>query len=293
MFKYVHIAILGLVVAASAAGLTKLQVEFSGIGNDHSCDSSAKSVRSVGAVSDILVTILPDGKRLAQVEYTGVSDWTWPAGLVIEAGQASHEGEPFRPSKAIREQLDLRYYVTDLQAQSDSIWRATGLLPDPIARAPQYFISFRALAELADSFLCITAHWKHPKYGDLSAEQPLYAKIVVPCSEKAQHRVWTTQVVAATHHKDYQQAIMLADSFINLGWHSVRGLRWALMAAVRTGRYDDALRFNDVCFETNHTVSFRRESMNLSAPTESDRHEYEMTRSKLMERKRQQEEQQR
>src|SRR6266498_4314776 len=96
--NFVALLLLGLAmlmpIQSSAKSNTKLDVGFWGPG-DHSCDSARGTVYYVGGIYDITVKLLPDGKRPGEVEYTGISDWTWPKGLVIAVGKLLNTSDTF------------------------------------------------------------------------------------------------------------------------------------------------------------------------------------------------------
>ncbi len=226
-----------------------LKLDISGL-LDGSCDTSRSEVDRpllyyADGMYDIVVRLLPDNKRPGEVEYQGVTDWTWPAGLVISVAQAASAAESFQPSAALRDRLGLKYYVIERQASADSLWRATGHVPHPALRAPEYRFAFHMPPDLADSYLCIQVAWQHPQYGLLQTGAPCI-RIIEPCSEAARHAMWCTQVNAAFNQGDFAQACARADSFVTLGWRDVWGLNFAMNAAMHLMRYDDAIRFIDL-----------------------------------------------
>jgi hypothetical protein len=278
---------------ACAAGKPRLVVDFWAPGHV-GCGTPDEVLHYVGGMYDIRVELLPDGKESGEVEYSGISDSTWPEGLVIEVGRLLSPADTFQSSASLRNRMQIEYYVTEMQARVDSLWRATGQEPPFGMTAPAYHFAFQVPPELADHYLCVSAEWDHPKYGHLRAGKPACLRILVPCSESAQHYVWSTQVVKAYDLKKYDKAIALADSFITTGWHDLNGLIWAEIAAQHARRYDDAIRLLDLCFAVNRTVSYSmvgREAT-ASAPTETDRRLYEQARARIVELKSQQEQQQ-
>ncbi|MDD5087565.1 MAG: hypothetical protein PHI18_02035 [bacterium] len=274
--------------SASGQKPTILDVRFSGE-IDTSCNRPNWAYL-VGAVCNIVVTVLPDGKKLGQTEFSHVIDWSWPTGLTITAGQASYPDDAFQPSTSLTENLQLEYYVTEEQALQDSAWRITGRSAPPGGINPGYRFAFHIPPELADLYICVMVEWNHPTYGLLRMEKPLCKKIVEPCSEAAQHSVWTSHVRGAYDQRKYDLSIALADSFLALGWHDQFGLVTAGMAAQKIRCYDDAVRFLDRCFQENHSVEIWRWDglPPLTAPTDADRREYERQRARLMELKNQQ-----
>jgi hypothetical protein len=239
---------------------------------------------------DVMVLLLPHGEPPLLVEYTGITDWTWPEGLEIKVSSSSSLAGPFVPSATLREHLRLEYYVTATQSLEDSLWRTRG--QRPTMPAPQYRFAFRVPPEVAGSYLCVDAEWNHPRYGYLKAEKPSCVKIVAPCSEEAQHEAWTSEVCMASEQRRDEWAIALADSFVAMGWSNLRGLLDAGAAAKRIGRYDDAVRFLDICFERNHTINILAEKPFPVAPSGADRRLYEQARARIIDLKTQQEQQQ-
>jgi hypothetical protein len=262
-----------------ASDKTRLVVQFSGLG-DFSCDSSYRTVLYADGMYDIKVVVLPEGKLFGQVEYAGITDWSWPKGLTILVGPYD---EPFQPSAALKKQLHLEYYITTTQTRFDSTWRATGNTPPAVLSAPEYHFAFLAPSSMSGSFMCVRIKWNHPQYGRLTNENLVCAKIIEPCSEKAQHAAWTTHVCSANSQKKYDLTIALADSFISRGWHDLYGLFWARFATQNSGRYKDAIRLLDLCFQMNHTIMLAEGEQEIAEPTDAGRRMYEMQRTKLVE----------
>lgn len=281
---------------AFAQGQTRLEITFDGM-FDGSCDTFSTYVTPavmcyVDGMYDIVVTLLPDGKLPGQVEYQGVTDWTWPAGLVISVASAASDTIPFSPSAALQERLGLKYYVSNLQAIIDSVWHNSGRIPHPALRAAEYHFAFHVPPELANQYLCIHAEWQHPLYGMLKTGSPCI-RVIEPCSEAARHAIWHTQVDAALNQKDLLLAYTRADSIVTLGLRDVLGLIMAMDAAQRLGRYDDAIRFLDLCFEVNHTLIPGESPRPAGPPSEEERQFYEKQRMRLLEMKGKQQQQQR
>jgi len=265
-----------------------LDVQIMGTGG-YECNPNEFS-RYVDGVYDIKITLRPDEQQAGAPEYTGLSDWTWPDGLGIQVSKLSRADDEFEPSPGLQDRLKLHYYVKRTQVVRDSLWRYTGKLPPHSLSAPEYYFAFQVPAELADSYLCFNAEWNHPQYGYLVCQKPICSRIVMPCSDATQHQVWTTHVWNAEEEMQYEQAILLADSFMAMGWHELHGLIWATLAAQKLEWYDDALRFIDMNFNMNHRVSIIPEAAPLEAPTEESRRDYEQQRGRLVELKNQQQE---
>lgn len=239
----------------------------------------------------IEVQVFPEGKKLSEIEYTGLSSWSPPDGLVIKVGQSSSPGGPLQPSDALRQALGLEYYNDALQVEFDSVWLATGRTQPIGMNVPTYWYAFVMPPELAGSYLMVGAEWDHPQYGHLVTEKPDHAKILVPCSEAAQHMAWSTHVYVSAKRGRYSLATALADSFLALGWHEVSGLTEARRAARRAGNYDDAIRFLDLNFQINHTVAPTEGWTPESRATSGDSATYERVRTRLIELKEQQQNQ--
>lgn len=288
--KFPLLACLGGIFLSSlyvfASDQAKLTVRFSGPRSYLCSPDEDDGSYFVGGRYDLIIMLLPDGQLPFQAEYTGISDWTWPEGLVIKVGRSSSPSGAIEFSSVLRERLQLEYYVTESQMREDSLWRS--LKQRPVLTAPNYHFAFRVPPELADVYLCISSAWNHPMYGHLTSENSICRKIVVPCSEVAQREVWSTQVSKAYDTGSLDLAVTLADSFIALGWYELHGLIWAGVAAKKLGQYDTALRLLDLCFETNGTVAMLEGWTPGSAPTESGRRFYERQRARLMELKNQQ-----
>lgn len=272
----------------SATNKTEMRVGFWGAGS-YEC-SSNEIAYYIGGTYGISIKLWPEGIRPRDLKYTGITDWTWPEGLEINVAQLLSPSESFQPSTVLRNRLQFEYYITAMQASMDSLWRTGVVSSSPMFSAPEYHIAFLIPPELDNSYLCVSVEWSHPKYGHLDA-QPICTKIVKPCSEVAQHQVWTTQVMMAQDQEKYELAVALADSFISKGWHEIHGLQAADNAARHLKRYEDAIRYIDICFEWNHTIFFLPEQPLPSAPTEETHRLYQMNRTRLLELKEQQQDQ--
>jgi hypothetical protein len=280
---------LAMVSASSKAGdNTILDLSFAGKGGNQ-CDNSHKWVVYAGSIVDFVVTVLPDGNRPAEVQYSGVSDWSWPSGLKISAGKILQLDDSARAPEQLGDLLHLEYYVTANQARDDRIWRTKGVPALPLSRAPEYHFAFRVPEELTGQYLCFDVEWNHPRYGHLISREKTCTKVINPCSDAAAQMVRRTYVYEAWWQGRYDRAITVADSLIALGWHDLNGLFEAQCAARDAKRYDDALRFLDICFETNHTVTpeFRGRREQLTQPTPATIQEYQRIRSQLMDLKNQ------
>lgn len=330
MSKVVLMALLGLVAGASAQPFLQPEASFFGIpGLDCLCigfgqaqAAQSASLRAgfegsgelectphevayyAGGTYGICVELRPQGKRPAGITYTGISDWTWPAGLRIEVSQVAapdvtfedanalrtRSAVPdaaFRRSEALQAQLALEYHVTRMQAMLDSLWRATGQAPQVLA-APEYHFAFRIPAELAGSYLCARVNWDHPRYGLLRSD-PFCIKVVEPCSEAALHRMWTTHVLKAWEQRNYERALALADSFLALSWREREGLVWAQLSARELRRYDDALRLLDLCFEQHGSIELPLPGIVAGNVTsQAARRLYQQNRQELLQLKNQQ-----
>lgn len=248
-------------------------VDFAGYG-DNSCDSLDSSPESdfyVGGMYQVDVTLLPGGVRPTEIEYTGVSDWTWPHGLILRT----------RP-----EQLAFEYFVMETEVRDDSVWRATGWTP--LFKAPIYHFAFLVPPELAGTILCIEAEWNHPQYGHIASEHPDCVRILRPCSHSAERSVLTSRVHEASQQRKFDLAIELADSFLTTGWHDFYGLVDARRAATAGGRYDDAIRLLDTCFELNHATMYAEGWKPTPSASEEEHHLYQRIRAHLIELRSQQ-----
>jgi hypothetical protein len=296
-FKRSKSALLQTIVLAcfvslpSSLAYSQIKMEVGMISDRSYLCTSDYSVYYVGGHYAFRVTISPEGKRPGEVEYTGISDWAWPEGLIIEADQPSTCSEPFLSSQSLADRLGIEYYVDEIRAMRDSLWRTGVTARLSGITAPEYFFAFRVPPELTDSYLRFYIVWNHPKYGHLIADHLICLKIVTPCSETAQHEVWTSQVRLARSQMKYNQVVALADSFINSGWHDRLGLIDARGAAKRLGRYNDAIRFLDICFEYNHQIDIEP-TPQLPEFDEINRRSYEQQRTRLLELKEQQDQQQ-
>lgn len=271
-------------------GKNKLDLRFWSNAASYDC-SPDEPAYYVGGQYGLRLLILLEGKNPGDIEYTGVSDWTWPEGLKIEVCRSSSPNGPFIPSSALRDQMQFEFYVTHLQAFWDSLWRTEGKKPRVIFNAPEYHFAFHVPSELAGFYLCINVAWDHSLYGHLVAEKSRCMKIENPCTVRARDLAWGSQVSVAADQGRYDLAVALADSFVNMDWHDFQGLLDAGGAAKRLGHYDDAIRFLDICFEWNYTIMPSEDRKLLTAPTEANRHTYEQARIRLLELKEQQQDQ--
>ena len=285
MSKYILIVLLmgmGILSCARASevGKTKIELGFWGAGDFSECDSTHGIVYFVGGTYDVIVRLLPEGQRPGEVEYQGITDWTWPQGLNLEVGSTVEFEDQYTPSAILREQLQFEYYVTRSQELSDSIWRATGETPPRGSTAPEYHFSFRVPPEIAGHFLWIKASWHHNQYGYLPSEESANIRVAPVCSERDQHAVWRTNVHAAAQKKDFNLAVELADSFIASGWRDWAGLIDAEYAATYSERYNDAIRFLDLYYQTYGTVA---PPQARGSSTERGQQNYERARAQLIE----------
>ncbi len=282
-----------LVHAANAKSGMTLGLRFVA-NNDASCGSSigfGVPTYYTGGMYLLAVSLLTnDGRHPSELPYNGITDWTWPAGLSISVGWAPTAYGALHPSAALRKQLQFEYIVTRRQMRDDSIWRATGRAP-ALKLPPSSEFSFRIPAIAADSFLCFLAEWDHPQYGHLVAEAITCARILAPCSDAAQSVVRRTFVYNEYRQNHYSQAIAYADSFVTLGWHDLEGLVFAGMCAQLSGRYDDAIRFLDLCYQCHHMITLpldETEDKGIAPETSAGRKKYERFRNQLVEKKNQQ-----
>jgi hypothetical protein len=277
---------------ALASGQTKMRIEFSGIGNENSCEGTNETVYYVGGMYNIRVVVIPDGKRPSEVEYTGISDWSWPKGLNIQVGQSQNPTDQILFSNSLKEHLHLDYVITYMQALDDSNWRASGGQPMELFRFPEYHFSFQVPNELAGSYLCVTAEWDHPEYGHLVAQKPTCMRILSPCSDSTQYKMWTSQIWSNFENRRCSEAVMLADSFVTLGWRDLFGLTWARMAANDIKQYSKAIQYLDLCYEANRTVDAMKQGNTPLETTEPEQNEYLRIRKNILEEKSKYEQQQ-
>jgi hypothetical protein len=278
-------------VAMAQAGMT-LGLQFVA-NNDGSCGSSTDlgvPTYYTGGIYSLAVSVLSGDSSNPRLPYKGITDWTWPAGLSLSVGWAPTAYSALHPSAALRKQLQLEYTVTWSQIRDDSLWRATGRTPI-LQLPPASEFSFRIPEIAADSFLCFFAEWDHPQYGHLIAEAITCARILPPSSDAAQDVIRRTYVYNEYQQNHYDQAIAFADSFVALGWHDLNGLVCAGMCARDAGRYDDAIRFLDLCYQWHHRITLpmdEDEGDGASPETAAGRDRYEHFRSELIEMKNQQ-----
>jgi len=221
-------------------GKTEIRVGYWG-GSDSECSPGTNAYYAGGDYA-FSVQLRPYGKGPRDVEYTGISDWAWPKGLIVTASVSS---SPLEYSAELTKKMQVRYYVSDMQAIADSVWRATGHEPSRVLRSPEYFFAFHIPEKMAGSSLCFKVEWNHPTYGHLSAD-PICIFVVAACSESALNKMRSTHVIVAQEERECDRAITLADSMINLGWHEALGLLYAATAARRCGRPDTQERFDDL-----------------------------------------------
>jgi hypothetical protein len=272
-------------LSASAASKAKLDITFLAETNTP-CDSNAALVCYTGGVYDLIVQVFPANEKDAN-DYKGVTDWKWPKDLVIKVGKNAKEDNTFKALPALLEKLHLDYYVTRSQAEDDSTFKATGKFDPLFNNSLEYHFSMQVPDTLAGSFLCCTAEWKHPKYGLIKTDMPICVKVLKPCNKQAENDLSTRLIRSACDQRKDSVAIALADKFIAAGWRDQIGLLNAKQAAESAGRFDDAIRYLDLCFETYHTVSAVRlkPSEALTAPTDRTQALYDLQHKLLVQQK--------
>jgi hypothetical protein len=278
MVRYLLIILVGLVAISMAQSDIEMDVAISG--------SGAENGLLVGGTYDVIVTLKPVGLPPGGFLYQGVSDWTWPKNLTLEVGRGASPYDPFQQSAILFDHMQFEYYVPALQASMDKVWRTRGTTPPNTFNAPKYYFAFRVPPELVGAYLFVKARWDHPLYGQMVTGAREIKQIEAPDSDAKQHTAWRTNVHEARQLGRLDQAIALSDSFITLGWHDLQGLTDAIGAAQDLGRYDDAIRLLDYCFEANHTVEMARGvSSYPTETTESSQAEYQRIRANLIEKK--------
>ena len=89
-----------------------------------------------GMTGTVVVQVeYPDSVNLI---YNGVTDWTWPKGLTVEAAITSDTtARYFSSSDDVYDKLNLRYVVDRFQAIRDSLWRSSNIVPPHGAKFEQ------------------------------------------------------------------------------------------------------------------------------------------------------------
>jgi len=236
-----------------------------------------------GGVANLSVTVIPAGPNQADPPFHGITDWTWPAGLTIEV-TATGPDSTVLPSSSVLPELQIQYYLTWYQVQSDSLWRANGQVPTSDWRFPEYCFRFRLPNELTGYRLRFLVHFNHPEYGAIEMSREL--EIKPPCSDRDVVRMRDSYILLATTAHEWGRVLSYADSFSTLGWESHFGLQWAYLAAVRLERYDAALQYMDRCYFKYGTIVSPR--MNVPNDTSANRSFYATTRQSVLEKKNQQ-----
>lgn len=186
----------------------------------------------------------------AKLPYSGVHDWTWPQGLIIEVTVSdSPEVLNFIPSSIVLERLNLRYFVFSEQAHVDTLWRQGHHVPDNHPdNQVQYWFQFDLAEEWVGRYLCFRVHYTHSIYGDLLSKV-VCKRIVAPCSREDSLRVYRNHIIAYADASDYDRAFAYADSLLATGWIYRPALNDLLAYAHVLRRLDLQLRYLDIQFE--------------------------------------------
>lgn len=231
-----------------------------GFGVENECSKTNEPAILTGSLLALRVQLVPEGS-------TPESAAADPSGLKILAGMSYSPRETFVVSRELTHQLHLR--------------------PIPQSGNPLEFVfAYDVPQTLAGRYLCLQAVWEHPAYGPLESEKIACTRVEKPCSETSMHRMWTSIVEGSRYLGELEQAVVLADSFIAQGWHDLGGLGAAILSAKKLQRYDDAIRFLDWSYETNHSSDFLSDPVpGKTRPTEDDRILYVRRRIELEEMK--------
>lgn len=237
----------------------------------------------LGMTGTLVVMVeYPDSINLP---FSGVSDWTWPQGMSVEACISNDTtAADFQPSTIILDKLALRYFVQKYQAFEDSMWRFKGILPasSRMSYHTQYWFQFDLAEEWADKYLCFRAHYISSRYGDLTSEERCF-RISAPCSAADSALIHLGNIVCAGMARDYSQALAITDSLLNSGWIDARALIFARQFAYELHDYTSCLRYLDITYQHYGTV--HPEGIEVHSFTPESRTRYEEVRQNILRRK--------
>lgn len=250
--------LLGVSFIFCGAGQARTRVDI-GIGgiSSSSCETAGEKILITGSLALITVTVLPDPKP-EKLPFAGFSE-TKPNWLDLEFGFMEGNKGVFDPTLDLHALLNPQYFLSETQLLYQEAWKEGDDLKE-IAKKPIHYFLIQIPEGLMGATICARAILSPPPFGDLVQNgygEPLLAtvarsKIVAPCSKEDSAQVVESRIKFTRYSGQFERAVALADSFVNLGWRV--GLMDALTSARRTINYVAALRFLELLYETKGTV---------------------------------------
>jgi hypothetical protein len=224
---------------------------------ESTCDSSETGAFLCGGSYALRLQLISPARQQGDTSgYSGVTDWNWPNDLTIQADATTDISSAFDSTSSVTASLHLYYYVDYHALATDSLWRADGYIPPPPLDIPHFNFGFSPPADLAGKYLRFNVSWNHPTHGQLKLRRLVANIVVEPCSQVALDHMWSTWIYIYGDRGQFDSAISLADSLINVGWHDPMGLLNVIASSMAAKRYNDAIHFLDDCFSFHHTIAF-------------------------------------
>jgi hypothetical protein len=253
VFRFLIIFVMGFSPIVSAQNPMYLQTV---IGSNAIYDDSPFKPKYIaGSYGTILVVVLQsNGHRWIPPEHHERLA-VWPQGLIFTVSTEDGVNHPEWLSA-----MDIRPRISYTDMVADSIWRSTGVIPD-YAEGERYDFICRIPEAAAGHTLFVSSSLQHPILGNLITKRPKGISVIAPRSEADLHFAWGTRLVYEEDSRNYQTAIALADSFINLGCTDLHGLDAATRAARRINAWDAMIRFMDLNMTANGCIDTDKSSM--------------------------------
>jgi len=214
----------------------------------------------------------------------------WPDGYILETALDLSDDQPFIPTPGLIETMEPIRILSQLNLSADgdlrqnpaTFWNFEDLnAKDFVLKIPAslagHTVKFRAIYQKAEL--------------DLVSFASNAISIIAPCDRSDTARSIATQIYEAWELRNYRRAMAIADSMLAYDLSDAAGWAWAMSAANGAREYDKAISYLDRMYEDYGVTAVLLNSSHpprlnrLGSRTREAQEEYEMGRSRLLQMK--------
>jgi hypothetical protein len=218
-----------------------------GFGGSAGSECTSDEFLLAGSQYEIVISIV----NRSDTTYRGLS-LSPPEGLVLMAGLRTAEADTFIGSTEFLQNLHPKFFISRTQVRLDSNFR-NGYRLDEWNRRPTYLFLIVIPEDLAGQTLCIHAAFDDSLYGHM--EGSFCRSLVAPCSDGDRNKALGSYIIFAYESLNNTRAVELTDSLLQTGWRDWTALMFAPNAARELVRYDRALEYLDILYNTYGRVT--------------------------------------
>lgn len=266
---------------------TFIEVAIGGL-EGSSCEGVSRLAIVSGSTASVSVVVLSTDQAKETQEFAE----TKPEWLSLEFSYGT-EWDSFNASPELSRLLNPEYFL-EVSLLDAEAFISNGEKGDRSSLTCFFAID---IPETLKGSFCVRAVAAPPPYGPLAPAHGPHSRnlaciqIVTPCSEEDENKALASRIAITRRMGKYSEALNMADSLVAIGWRSYDGLEYAVNIASKLRRFDSALHFLDVQYETYGSVG-AREAMDFPPfeilPVDPERAlaEYSRQRESLLQAKR-------